>query len=92
MNRFLLILLLLVIILPKYSVFAQSGKGEYGSKSVLSTGQWFKIGVTSDGIYRIDYSKLKQLGLSNLEIISDNSLITMMILNLMILKRSQSCS
>ena len=31
--------------------------------SVLSSGTWFKIAVTSDGIYRIDYSMLRQLGL-----------------------------
>jgi hypothetical protein len=37
----------------------------YSSSSVLSSGVWFRIAVTSDGIYRIDYSKLKQLGLVN---------------------------
>jgi hypothetical protein len=31
--------------------------------SVLSKGKWFKIAVTEDGIYRIDYSRLRQLGL-----------------------------
>jgi hypothetical protein len=36
----------------------------YSSSSVLASGQWFKIAVTHDGIYRIDYSKLKQLGLT----------------------------
>jgi hypothetical protein len=35
------------------------------SNSVLSEGNWFKIAVTQDGIYRIDYSKLKQIGLAN---------------------------
>jgi hypothetical protein len=33
--------------------------------SVLSQGKWFKIAVTEDGIYRIDYSRLKQIGLEN---------------------------
>jgi hypothetical protein len=33
--------------------------------SVLSSGKWFRIAVTEDGIYRIDYSRLKQLGLEN---------------------------
>ena len=36
----------------------------YSSTSVLASGQWFKIAVTHDGIYRIDYSRLKQLGLT----------------------------
>ncbi len=44
---------------------AQVANGNYASSSVLSTGQWFRIAVTEDGIYRIDYSKLKQLGLIN---------------------------
>ena len=33
--------------------------------SVLSKGKWFRIAVTEDGIYRIDFSKLRQLGLEN---------------------------
>ena len=33
--------------------------------SVLSNGKWFKIAVTEDGIYRIDYSRLRQMGLDN---------------------------
>ena len=39
------------------------GTEDYSSSSVLSSGKWFKIAVTEDGIYRIDYSRLKQLGL-----------------------------
>lgn len=35
----------------------------YTSSSVLSSGKWFKIAITGDNIYRIDFSKLKQLGL-----------------------------
>jgi len=36
---------------------------DYAPSSVLSTGKWFKIAITEDNIYRIDYSELKQLGL-----------------------------
>jgi hypothetical protein len=39
--------------------------GGYSSSSVLSSGVWFKVAVTSDGIYRLDYSSLKQKGLQN---------------------------
>ena len=46
-------------------IYAQNSKDSYSSASKLSEGIWFKIAVTSDGIYRIDYSKLKQLGLEN---------------------------
>ena len=32
--------------------------------SVLSSGEWYKIGVTGTGVYRIDYQFLKNLGAS----------------------------
>lgn len=39
--------------------------GEYVQSSILSTGRWFRIAVTADGIYRISYETLKNLGLEN---------------------------
>jgi hypothetical protein len=53
------------LLLLSADLFAQNSKDSYSSSSKLSEGLWFKIAVTSDGIYRIDYSKLKQLGLEN---------------------------
>ena len=44
---------------------AQRVKDNYAGSSLLSSGKWFKIAVTGDGVYRLDYSKLRQLGLSN---------------------------
>jgi hypothetical protein len=38
---------------------------EYASSSVLSSGLWYRISVTEDNIYRIDYSTLRALGLEN---------------------------
>ena len=35
----------------------------YAGSSVLATGNWYKIGVTSDGIFKLSYSYLKSLGL-----------------------------
>jgi hypothetical protein len=35
------------------------------SSSVLSEGIWFKVAVTADGVYRLDFSSLKQKGLEN---------------------------
>jgi hypothetical protein len=35
----------------------------YADNSVLAAGQWFKIGVTTDGIYKLTYEQLQQLGL-----------------------------
>ena len=55
---------ILLLLFPAY-LFAQNSKDSYSSTSKLSSGTWFRIAVTADGIYRIDYSKLKQLGLDN---------------------------
>jgi len=65
MKSFFSILILFIIIISVPQVCAQTGKSGYVARSVLADGQWFKIAVTADGIYRIDYSKLKQLGCSN---------------------------
>ncbi len=37
----------------------------YVASSVLASGKWFRIAITEDGIYRIDYARLKQIGLDN---------------------------
>ncbi|MBG0859093.1 MAG: type IX secretion system sortase PorU [Bacteroidales bacterium] len=55
----------LLLILLNYNLQVQSAGDSYSQESVLASGTWFKIAVTSDGIYRIDYTILKQLGLSN---------------------------
>jgi hypothetical protein len=47
------------------SLYGQNPKDSYSTNSKLASGIWFRIAVTSDGIYRIDYSRLKQLGLVN---------------------------
>lgn len=64
MSRILKILSLFLLL--HLNLQAQGTKENYASSSVLSTGQWFRLAVTENGIYRIDYSKLKQLGLVNL--------------------------
>jgi len=46
-------------------VYPQKAKDNYSASSVLSSGQWIKLAVLHDGIYRIDYSKLQQMGLLN---------------------------
>ena len=74
MRRILQILQLYLIFLP-IGLSAQNSKDSYSASSVLATGEWFRIAVSSDGIYRIDYSKLKQLGLkypSNPKIFGNN--------------------
>jgi hypothetical protein len=45
--------------------YALKGSDNYSGSSVLANGKWYKIALTSDGVYRIDYSKLKDIGLEN---------------------------
>jgi hypothetical protein len=56
---------LISIMLFSVNLYGQKTKDSYSSSSKLSSGKWFRIAVTTDGIYRIDFSKLKQLGLEN---------------------------
>jgi|WetSurMetagenome_2_1015567.scaffolds.fasta_scaffold01111_3 hypothetical protein len=64
MKRLLQILPFYLLLLSS-NLFAQKAKDSYISSSVLSSGEWFRIAITADGIYRIDFSTLKQLGLTN---------------------------
>jgi hypothetical protein len=34
----------------------------FASESVLKSGTWFKVGITKDGVYKIDFNYLKNLG------------------------------
>ncbi|HTA81322.1 MAG TPA: type IX secretion system sortase PorU [Bacteroidia bacterium] len=34
----------------------------FATSSVLGSGRWYKIGVTADGVYKLDYNFLKNLG------------------------------
>src|SRR5664279_1566939 len=52
-----------VLLLLGVNLYSQNTKDSYSSVSKLSRGIWFRIAITKDGIYRIDYSKLRQLGL-----------------------------
>ena len=75
MRKLFQILSFWLLVLTPY-LNAQKAKDSYSQTSVLSSGVWFRIAVTTDGIYRIDYSKIKQLGLafpSNPKIFSNNS-------------------
>ncbi len=56
---------LAVLLLLHVNLNAQVFKDSYSSSSKLSGGLWFRIAITADGIYRIDFSKLRQMGLSD---------------------------
>jgi len=68
-------ILQIILLLINVDLLAQDTKEEYSESSVLSSGRWFKISVTEDDVYRIDYSLLVQLGLeypANPRIYSNN--------------------
>ncbi len=58
-------ILLAVLLFLSVNLYAQIIKDSYSSASKLSHGLWFRIALTKDGVYRIDYSKLRQLGLTD---------------------------
>ena len=57
-----LLLSLLILNGQVSSVSAQEGRV---SSSLLASGIWHKMAVLTEGIYRLDYSTVKQMGLSN---------------------------
>jgi len=63
MNRIFLIPAFILCLQP--TLIAQTAKESFAPSSVLSSGTWFKFALQKDGIYRIDYSTLKQVGISD---------------------------
>ena len=49
---------------PK-TVNAPTRSGNYVINSVLSTGTWYKLGITTSGVYKIDKSLLQALGVNS---------------------------
>lgn len=76
MARVIKIILVFLILLP-FNLFSQGDHSniEFKGSSVLSSGKWIKIAITAEGIYRIEFSKLKEAGLeypSNPRIFGNN--------------------
>ncbi|HTB32761.1 MAG TPA: C25 family cysteine peptidase, partial [Bacteroidia bacterium] len=44
----------------------------FANNSVLSTGTWLRIGVTSDGVYKLNYSFFKQAGIDMSSLVPAN--------------------
>ncbi len=51
---------------------AGRSKGEYASTSVLATGDWFKIGITKNGVYKLTYADLESMGMDVASVNPDN--------------------
>ncbi|MEO6901742.1 MAG: type IX secretion system sortase PorU [Bacteroidia bacterium] len=54
-----------ILITPSYAINKNesiAARKIYKANSVLQNGNWFKIAVTADGIYKIPYAMLKKMG------------------------------
>lgn len=51
----------IISLLPLIHAAAQ----EYAASSVLASGPWAKIAITSEGIYRLDYSRIREMGITD---------------------------
>jgi hypothetical protein len=59
MQKRLQILLVVFFCYFGSNIFAQR---QYATNSVLSTSEWYKIGIVKEGVYKIDVPFLSQLG------------------------------
>jgi hypothetical protein len=48
---------------PSYDQVRVAASGSFAGNSVLSSGTWYKIGVPAHGVYKINYTFLKNLGI-----------------------------
>ncbi|HQK70687.1 MAG TPA: type IX secretion system sortase PorU [Bacteroidales bacterium] len=61
-----IIIMFLFSALNAYAFPLTQAAGEkFADESVLATGKWFKIAVIDEGVYRIPFSTLQKLGLTN---------------------------
>jgi len=56
-----LILLTVILLLTVHHAAADG----YAPASVLGSGNWIKIGVTEAGVYRLDYSRIRSMGITD---------------------------
>lgn len=55
---------ILLLLLAGCGLWAQTPDGSrYAANSVLSSGQWFRVGIAETGIYRLTYADLSSLGM-----------------------------
>lgn len=55
-----------------FAVITLKAQRNYATASVLSTGNWYKIGVIKGGVYKIDVNFLKNLGVNTANLPSAN--------------------
>src|SRR6187551_661095 len=54
----------LILSVLSYSALSLRAQRSYVSNSVLATGNWYKIAVTREGVYRLDIAFLNGLGIT----------------------------
>jgi hypothetical protein len=59
-----IIAVVISFILP-VTLLSQNGNFDFGHNSLLATGKWHTIKITTEGIYKISYADLRQLGFSD---------------------------
>lgn len=64
MSGSLKMIFLLILFCPSV-LKSQEITGGYAESSVLASGKWFRMAVTTDAVYKIDYSTLRNLGFDN---------------------------
>jgi len=58
-------LILIIIFTTTFTLRAQVNASRYAANSVLASGNWYKIKITSTGIYKLTYNDLRSMGISN---------------------------
>ena len=51
----------LLVMMPAVAASPQ----DWSASSVLGSGRWVKIAVTEEGIYRLDHSRLRDMGFAD---------------------------
>jgi hypothetical protein len=57
---------------PEQTPFKSSASSNFADNSVLASGNWFRIKLNQDGIYRVTYEELNQMGVAVTGLRSEN--------------------
>lgn len=63
---------LFILFLCLFAIFSLKAQRQYSANSILSFGNWYKVGVSAPGVYKIDLPFLNSLGVNTAGIASGN--------------------
>lgn len=52
-------------VVKRVATYATNSAGRYADHSVLAQGRWVKIGITSNGVYRLTHADLQRMGFND---------------------------